>query len=164
MDNKPTLLVTCGIPGSGKTTFCKNFLNYSNSIHISRDDIRFSMLKNGEDYFSHENEVYNEFVKQIKNGLNQNIDYVIADATHLSTGSRTKLLRNLGSSLKNVRTEAMVFDIPLETALLQNKNREGTLAFVPEEVIRSMFKNFTFPILEEGFDSILYYSSYFNNL
>jgi len=48
--------IMCGCPGSGKTTWLKDHVKPGSAI-ISRDAIRFSLLKEGEDYFSHEEEV-----------------------------------------------------------------------------------------------------------
>ena len=47
------LIMMCGIPGSGKSTWiqnCKGFIG-NDVVVVSRDAIRFSMLKEGEDYF-----------------------------------------------------------------------------------------------------------------
>ena len=65
MTNKePILYISCGVPGSGKSTFLKNHTKPNEAI-ISRDEIRFNLLKDGEDYFSHENEVFDKFVDNI---------------------------------------------------------------------------------------------------
>lgn len=45
-----TLYVICGIPGSGKSTWIKN--HTSSEILVSRDAIRFDMVKEDEPYFS----------------------------------------------------------------------------------------------------------------
>ena len=62
MKNK--LYVICGVPGTGKSTFCKNHLTMfgDNVKYVSRDDIRFSIVKENEEYFSHETEVFNKFI------------------------------------------------------------------------------------------------------
>ena len=89
------LYVVCGTPGSGKSTFLKDIVNDNEKI-VSRDEIRFSLLKPGEQYFSHEKEVYIKFLNaitlNIRNGIN-----VYADATHLNEKSRYKLLHGLSN-------------------------------------------------------------------
>ena len=148
------LWVMCGIPGSGKSTFIathNNFFNERKAV-ISRDNIRFSMIKEKDSYFSKEKEVFAEFIRQIKESLNKNIDTIV-DATHINPPSRGKLLRALGNSLKNVQINAIVIKVPLEIALERNKQREG-IKVVPDQAIINMNSQFTEPILDEGFDNI----------
>jgi len=144
----------CGIPGSGKSTWIQQHKNYFNERQaiISRDDVRFSMIKEGDEYFSREKEVFNEFIRQIKVSLEENFDTIV-DATHISVGSRSKLLRALGNSLKDIEINAIVIKVPLETALERNNKREG-LSLVPETAIRNMYSQFTIPTFDEGFTNI----------
>jgi len=154
MKNK--LYVVCGVPGAGKSTFCKKHLTmFGNTVkYVSRDDIRFSIVKENEEYFSHEAEVFDKFIEEIKNGL-INAEATIADATHLSPGSRNKLLRNLGSSLKNCEVIALVFRNGLDTCLRQNEKRAGTRSYVPVDSIKNMYDWFRNPGFDEGFDKII---------
>lgn len=151
------LIIMCGAPGSGKSTWVKkhfmSFLGYTKVI--SRDQIRFSMLKDDEDYFAHENEVYNKFIEEIKDGLKY-CDTTIADATHLNIASRTKLLRSLGKSLKGIKIKAIVIRPSLDTCLTQNEMREGRNR-VPKDQLRKMYYSFDMPSLDEGFDEIWKY-------
>lgn len=155
--SKKQLIVMCGAPGSGKSTWVKkhfmSFLGYTKVV--SRDQIRFSMLKDDEDYFAHENEVYNKFVEEIKDGLKY-CDTTIADATHLNIASRTKLLRSLGKSLKGIKVVAVVIRPSLQITLTQNEMREGR-SLVPRGQVRRMYYQFTMPTLDEGFDEIWKY-------
>lgn len=149
------LWIMCGVPGLGKSTWIKNNLSkFKGTVKVvSRDEIRFSMVAEDEEYFSKENEVYNEFIKQIKEGIDI-CDNVIVDATHLNEGSRSKLLRNLNRSLVGVEVNAIVLRANVEIALERNEKRTGTRSFVPRSVIRRMNSQFTMPSFEEGFDNI----------
>ena len=40
MDNFPTLKIIIGLPGSGKSTYCKDYVNVHKGVHISSDEIR----------------------------------------------------------------------------------------------------------------------------
>ena len=148
------LYLMCGVPGSGKSTWLKNNESSFDPSHaiISRDAIRFNLIKEGEEYFSKEDEVWREFVEQAKESLANNVDTIL-DATHLNIGSRTKILRALKDSLKGVHVNAIIIHSSLDTCLEQNEQREG-LAKVPRGVIRRMYHSFTLPELEEGFDQI----------
>ena len=153
------LFVLVGVSGSGKSTLAKKIieeLSKSTKI-VSRDEIRFSMVAEDEEYFSKENEVFKEYINQIKESLNTN-ENTIADATHLNCGSRTKLLRAIGDDLKDVQVYAIVVLNDLETILKQNDERKGR-AFVPRSVIRRMYNSLESPTLKEGFKEIMFYKN-----
>lgn len=142
------LYILCGIPGSGKSTWAKQ---QKNAKVISRDDIRFNLIKNDEEYFAHETEVYVEFVKRIREAIySRDISYdiVIADATHLNKFSRTKLLRHLFDDMFISETTLInldlpiyfcYFNLPLETCIERNNKRTGR-AKVPEKTIKEMYR------------------------
>lgn len=150
---KRKLYLMMGCAGSGKSTYLKTRFSQRPLAVISRDEIRFSMVKEDEEYFSRENEVYAEFIQQIKDALDFNAE-VFADATHLNEHSRAKTLRALGESIKDVEVNIIWVRVPLETALNQNENRIGTRSYVPKSVIRRMHSQLTKPTKEEGFDHI----------
>ena len=110
------------------------------------------MLKEGEDYFSHEKEVWREYVNKTKEALDSS-DNIILDATHLNENSRAKILRALGKSLKDVEVNVILFKGSVNTAIKRNSLREG-LSFVPEFAIRKMSHQVTTPSRDEGFDNI----------
>lgn len=149
----------CGIPGSGKSTWIKHNLPKLNNYTcvVSRDVIRFDMVKEDEPYFSKEKAVYKKFIEEIKFCLATKDNDVIVDATHLTKGSRSKLLNALKGSLDGVNIIAIVIYVPLEVALQQNKNRIGTRGYVPSNVIINMFEQFEIPLTIEGFDEVRIY-------
>lgn len=155
---KSKLWILVGMPGSGKSYWIANHKNYfsGSCVSVSRDTIRFILVKEDEPYFSKEKKVFEKFVENIKVGLNY-YDNTIADATHINPSSRGKLLRALGNSLKDVEINAIVIDTCLAKCLEQNATREGR-KIVPETAIRNMFSNFSMPTLEEGFDNIYIYT------
>ena len=143
---KPTLYIFCGAPGCGKSTFAKQFS--SGSIKwISRDKIRFQLTKPEEDYFSHEKEVFNCFIKQIAISLH-NGNNTIADATHLNSISRKKLTNAIDVYFKEYNIVYVIFTASTETCIKHNKNREGRTQ-VPEDVIRRMRASLTIPHNED---------------
>ena len=131
-----------GIPGSGKSTFAKKIAN--NKVIISRDEIRFSLLKEGEDYFKHETQVFKTFIKRINEAIanEEGAENIIIDATHLTLAARMKVLNRL--NLTKCYLYAICFDVPLEVCLERNNKREGR-AKVPEDTIKNMYSTLTFP-------------------
>ena len=144
------LFIMMGAPGAGKSTFIKN-LKTESHITISRDEIRFSMVKENEPYFLKEKEVYKEYIRLINEHLSQNHD-VIADATHLNVASRNKLINCI--TAPNVNIHVVWIKTTLETCLKQNELRKGTRAYVPPSVITRMHQSIEGPQFEEGISSI----------
>lgn len=140
-----TLYIMCGPAGSGKSTWAADHAWPGSSAIISRDNIRFSMVKENEKYFSKEKEVKQEFYRQIKEALELPwVVEVYADATHLTAKSRAELIKNTCQGKDNVKVIPVVIVPPLEICLKQNSNRTGR-RLVPETVIRNMYDSFENP-------------------
>lgn len=144
------LYMLCGPSGCGKTTWAKQYAadHHEEDIrYVSRDEIRYSILKEGEDYFAHEKEVFKKFAGTITQTLIDGFD-VIADATHLNQFSRRKLTQAIDMSYTDYQIIYIVFNADVETCLERNKSREGR-ANVPETVIRNMCRDYRYPALDE---------------
>ncbi len=154
------LIMFCGIPGSGKSTEARRMagsLTARNLTveHISRDELRFSMISDESEYFSKEKEVFSKFVEKMNNSLNKN-DCTIIDATHISKASRAKILRRIENPA-SVRLLVLYLTIPIDICMQQNDLRTGRER-VPHEVIERMAEGFETPTEKElvkfGFDSV----------
>lgn len=151
------LLILVGIAGSGKSTWAREYAKDQarqgrHVVIVSRDAIRFALVDEGEGYFSKETDVFRNYISNIQNYLNDDdVDIVIADATHINEKSRAKVLKKL--NLRDVLVEAVIFRTPVTRCLKQNKTRIGRER-VPDVAIYNMQKNFTIPTNEEGFNMI----------
>ena len=153
-----TLFIMVGIPGSGKSFVAKAFSKTVTSVVVSRDSIRYSLLKEGEKYFSKEKQVFAAYIKEIQKHID-NGEIVFADATHLNEASRRKLISNLKLA-KEDYVVPIVIETPLEICLERNARRTGRER-VPESVIEDMFESLTNPAKDssemvERYNDILY--------
>lgn len=149
MSDERKMWITVGLPGCGKSWWCwreASFLPLRRgpAVWHSRDEVRFQKVKENEEYFSHEEEVFQSWVQNIQQSLNDSsILDIYVDATHLTKASRKKLLRAL-TIPEEVEIIWVVFDAPLEVCRLRNAMRTGRQR-VPDEVIKKMSKKFTCP-------------------
>ena len=148
------LFLLSGPAGCGKSTWIEHRLWQGGGAWISRDNIRFGMLQEGEDYFAHEDEVFDTFIHLIQNEIDiESATDIYIDATHLNKAARDKVLNRLNlDSLDEVN--CVFFDIPSEVAIERNENRTG-LAHVPRSVIRRMALSHTMPEADENFTHII---------
>jgi predicted kinase/UDP-2,3-diacylglucosamine pyrophosphatase LpxH len=134
------LIVLRGIPGSGKSTFVKDF--GLEPYVISTDSLRmlFKNLNLGEDgQLSIDQSVSKEVFGYIDELLDKKMrrgEYIIIDATHTSTQS---IQRYIPLSQKyGYKVFVVDFtDVSLAACIERNKKRES-YKFVPEEVIKRM--------------------------
>lgn len=145
------VFLMCGPAGSGKSRFATRLMQPETDILLSRDNLRFSILKEGEDYFAREGEVRRRFAELISNHTsNDEFENIFIDATHLTPKARRVILSNIKN---NPYIIAISLEVPVEVAIERNANREG-LANVPESVIRNMHHSYVIPKLAEGFDEV----------
>lgn len=150
--DKPTLFVMIAPPASGKSTLAQEAGEKTGATIVSRDEVRQSLLEDGDGFWDKETLVFATFVSKIQKEIKAGRS-VIADATHISKISRTKLLSRLDT--EDCEVVAVVVETPFDIAMTRNSKRQGS-ALVPDEVMESMFKNFdTSTLAEEGFDKVI---------
>ena len=127
-----------GTPGSGKSTWVTNRIAECGGVRISRDEIRFSMVAEDEEYFSKENEVFFAFISAIQSAI-YDVDGpqdIYIDATHVNEKGRQKVLSQLDFDNVNEIT-VVVRDVPFEITAARIAGREGR-TFVPLSALRRM--------------------------
>ena len=135
------LYVMVGCPGSGKSYYLDKNVDKDNALIVSRDEIRFSLLSDNDDYFAKERKVFKKFRNKIQEGLDSGRD-VYADATHINGISRLKLLNSL--NLDNINIIPIVVKSSLDNCIERNSKREGR-ARIPEDALISSYNKFVDP-------------------
>lgn len=147
------LYIMVGLPGSGKSTYLQNYTRHDEVV--SRDAVRFSLVKEDEDYFSREPEVYREFVGTIANLLRANFN-VYADATHFTKKARKRLIQQIkDAGIEPRKIVAIEMDTPLIMCLFNNAKRTGRER-VPDDVIQDMAIKYEAPTLDEKYLDAVY--------
>ena len=144
-----TIFLLCGPPASGKSSWAAKRAIPGHSAIISRDRIRFEKLKDGEDYFAHEDEVLEEFYEQINAAIKAPwVDEVYIDATHLTKKARNATMEKICIPMLDSHVIAVAFDVPADVCLIRNERRTGR-AYVPPKAVQRMHKQFKIPTDKE---------------
>lgn len=157
-----SLYLMVGLPASGKSTKiheCQALLeSLGMSVAvISRDKIRYDLVNGDKDqYFSKEKEVFRIYIEQINEAIDNNINDIFLDATHISKASRKKVLRAI-KSRDRVNFVVIVMQTSIDNCKILNHRRHG-FDLVPDTAIDDMYKRFEYPTAEEfeefGFRSV----------
>ena len=145
--NRPTLIILCGIPGSGKSTYAKNYIEQNcNTVHLSSDAIR-KELYGDEDIQGNPGEVFALMQKRAVETLN-NGHNVLYDATNITRKDRSGII---GVCPQFAKIECHIIWAPIEECIERDAKRERT---VGKEVIDKMLKRFQAVYYDEGIDEI----------
>jgi predicted kinase len=152
MKNKPEVILLCGVPTSGKSSWCKNNTNFT---IISSDNIIENYAENiGSTY----NKVFDDYIKDAMSLMLQQLKYavennenIIVDQTHLTPKVRKRKLKMIPDHYEKI---AVYFEISKEEMLKRNHNEDRT-KIVPVHVLESMHDSYTRPCISEGFSEVL---------
>lgn len=145
--SRPSLILLVGIPGSGKTTYAKNYIEqHYNTIHLSSDVIR-KELYGDENIQGNPADVFSLMQKMAIKALNDG-ENVVYDATNITRKDRQGIL---SVCPKFAKIECHIIWAPIEVCIERDATRDRT---VGKEVIDRMLKRFQAPYYDEGIDEI----------
>jgi predicted kinase len=138
------LIITVGLPGSGKSTYLARL----GANAISSDEVRRLIADDPHDQ-SMNARIFSVIRYLIRQRIAAERPVTYVDATHLTPWERKpyiKIAQRYGCTL-----QALFFDIPIDVCLARNQARER---MVPEAAIRKMAQQMIPPSQEEGFAEI----------
>lgn len=145
--NRPKLILLVGIPGSGKTTYAKDYIEQAaNTVHLSSDAIR-KELYGDESIQGNPADVFSLMQKRAVEALN-NGQNVLYDATNITRKDRASIINICP---KFAKIECHIIWAPIEVCIERDAERNRT---VGKEVIDRMLKKFQAPYYDEGIDEI----------
>lgn len=138
----PELILTVGIPGSGKSVWVNVLKNQGYNV-VCPDEIRLQYLKDISD--QSQNSYIWEISKNTTIDFLKNQKNVILDATNVDTTFRKDFIENLPQCI----LKAKIFHVSPEEAfrriqkdVLSGKNR----SIVPEDIVYRMYDKFLYSI------------------
>jgi predicted kinase len=139
------LVITVGLPGSGKSTYLARL----GVNAISSDEVRRLIIDDPHDQTIH-NRVFAAIRYLVRQRITVGRPETYVDATHLTPWERrpyVKIAERYGCEL-----EALYFDVPVEACIERNRQRQP---MVPEEAIREMARVMIPPATGEGFTRVV---------
>jgi len=148
-----TIYIAVGLPGSGKSTYSKNFIKDKDIEYLSSDELR-AKFGSGETDQTCTNQVFGHIKRKVdeflKNGKN-----VLVDATSVNRKERADYI----TTAKKYGAKVVVLVFKMDRAGLiarnQKRGQEGGRV-VPDWVIDKMLAKFEEPSYSEGIDVMIY--------
>lgn len=148
----PCIMVLCGLPGSGKSTFRENLR--SDGIHLSTDDLVEEAARGGGTTYD---QVWEREIKHVTQVVQENFRIalkhrysIVWDQTNLTVKKRRKILSQVPKEYYKV---AIFIQVHEDTRQERLKNRPGKV--ISPHVDASMRKSLVVPTKGEGFDEIV---------
>lgn len=145
--NKNVLIVMCGLPASGKSTYSQWLTESGVFCSVCPDKIR-GELYGDENIQGDGKQVFAIAHHRIKD-LGQGKNNVVFDATNIDRNRRREFVKEMRPYFDIIICKW--FSTPLYICKIRNEQRERK---VPYEVLESMDRRFAIPNLDDGFDIV----------
>lgn len=142
---KGYVVLTIGLPGSGKTTWCKR-----RGVNPLSSDMLRSILFDDSDEQRYQGLVFSTLRSLLRARLIAKMPWNYVDATNLSPHERRQWIKMAKSF--GYEVQAVFFDVPLEICLSRNHKRERT---VSDDAMQKMAERLKPPNFKEGFSKIV---------
>ncbi len=145
MARMATMILLSAIPGSGKSTWANEYRKeHPKTYIVASDDVRQRVSGHVQN-FDHEALVWETFLKELNEHAEDDDETtVIADATNLQNRYREYYCKETPKFKKHV---LVLFDIPFEICMIQNKMRTKS-RIVSDEAMKSLQAEFEYPTEE----------------
>jgi predicted kinase len=138
---KQRIVITVGLPGSGKSTYLEKL-----GVHaLSSDGLRLALIDDATDQTIHAR-VFQSIRYLLRQRLAIGRETTYVDATHLTIAERRPYIE-IGLAYA-CDVEALFFDVPLEVCHARNEARHRV---VPREAMEQMAARLERPAEAEGF-------------
>lgn len=136
-----TIVITVGLPGSGKSTYLAGL----GVNAISSDEIRRLIADDPTDQTIHD-AVFATIRHLVRQRIALDRPFTYVDATHLTRWEREPYLQI--ARAHSCEIEALFFDVPADFCIQRNSQRGRV---IPEQAIREMARTMEPPSEDEGF-------------
>ena len=145
--SKNVLIVMCGLPASGKSTYSQ-WLEESGAFKRVCPDLIRKAFYGDENIQGDGKRVFETAYNDIKEygSMGKN---VVFDATNINANRRKELVKEMRPYFDIIICKW--FSTPYTICLARNEERERK---VPKEVMTRMWENFVYPTMREGWDII----------
>lgn len=161
--NRLDVILVCGVQGSGKSHFSREYFKDTERNRINRAEIRrllYEMSHFGEiwkdEYYNKENEFLVKHIERriFEHYLTKN-KKILIDNTSVSTKSRKRYIDIAKQENKSIG--CIFLDTPINKCLERNRLRDNK---VDERIISNLFATITKPDAREGFREVLIINDY----